>query len=67
LKTNWHLFFKRRSLVDKHDRDIVLYPIDELAPVTDEAVSCAVEPYITLALRTAQNIEQFLLDWHAPP
>jgi hypothetical protein len=53
LKANWHLLFDRRSLIDEHNRYIILYPVKELAFVTDEAVSGAVEPYITLALRTA--------------
>src|SRR5208283_698702 len=67
LKANWHLFFERRSLIYEHNRYIVLYPVKKFTLVTDQAVSRAVEMYVALALGTAQDIEQFLLDWHAPP
>ena len=47
------LLVDRCSLIDKHDRDIILYPVKKLALVTDKAISGAVEAYVTLALRTA--------------
>ena len=53
LKANWHLFFKRRSLIYEHDRNIILYPVKKFTLVADKAVSGAVEAYVTLALRTA--------------
>jgi hypothetical protein len=53
LKANWHLLFKRRSLIYEHDRNIILYPVKKLALVADKTIPGVVEPYVTLALRTA--------------
>ena len=47
------LVFKRLSFIDEHHRNIILYPVKKFALVADKAISGAVEPYVTLALRTA--------------
>ena len=47
------LFLERLSLIDEHNRYVILYPIEKFALVADEPIPSAVEPQVTLALRTA--------------
>jgi hypothetical protein len=67
LKANWHLLFERRGFIYEHHRYIILYPVDKFALITNKTVSRAGKAQVTLALRTAEDIEQFLLDRHASP
>lgn len=47
-------------LIDQHNRDIVFDFIQQLALITDQAISRFIQAYVTLALGAYQNSEQFL-------
>jgi hypothetical protein len=54
----------RQGFIDEHDRNVILYGVQELAIVTDKAIFSGGEFEVAFALGTAKDIEKFFLDRH---
>src|SRR5262245_43933513 len=52
------------GFIDEHDRDVVLYRIQELAAPADEPVLARGQRHLALALRTGEDLQQLLADGH---
>lgn len=52
------------GLINEHYWYVILYLIEEFAPVADETGSRVVQPDISFALWTAENVEQLLFYRH---
>lgn len=52
------------SLVDEHDGDVVLDPVEKTAVMTDEAVFLVVEDDVALAPGARQDVQEFFPDRH---
>ena len=54
----------RKGFIDKHDRDIVFNPVNQPTGLADQSISLLVQEDIPLALRTGQNLQELLAEWH---
>jgi len=53
---------KRFSLIDEHYGDIIANFIDKFACVADKTIAFFIEPDLSLALGTGDNVEKFLFN-----
>ena len=56
------ILVKGLSLIDEHYGDIVANLIDKSAGMADKTIAFLIEPDLSLALGTGDNVEQFLFN-----
>jgi hypothetical protein len=54
----------RQCFIDEHDRNVILYRVQELAIVADKAIFRGGKFEVAFALGAAKDIEKFFLDRH---